>query len=162
MLTETPRTIHAGPPAGPIDRLRWEHKLLLELFGGLTLHAGGDESAPEGIGIRTEKVLKALERHQESEERFLFPLLSELGEKLFGELRKEHGRFLQLSDEILFSARSGGDGTFAALLARMKVSLETHFSLEESGVLLKAPDLLSPAQADILKIKFATRKAMEL
>ncbi len=156
------RTNIAKPPVHPIERLNWEHARLLGEVDRLGLFAEAQKADIEGIGGRAVKLTEALEHHQEAEERFLFPLVHGLGEELFAGLREEHLRLVQATDELSSLARSGQTGSTTRLLLLFKKNLRSHFTREEEEVLLKAAGLLSPAQLDILRIKFASRKGMNL
>lgn len=149
-------------PIQPLDRLKWEHVRLIDGIGRLQLHADGREADREGIHAEAAAVLKALEYHQEAEERFLFPLVWGHGEALLAGLRKEHLRFVMGSARLLSLTGPGRETALAVYLATLRTKLETHFTKEESGVFLEAVSSLSPAQMDILRIKFASRKGMEL
>ncbi len=160
MVSSKPLTNSATLPIQPLDRLKWEHARLIDGVGRLQLLAGGDEPDCDGIRAEATAVLKALEYHQEAEERFLFPLVFEDGEALLAGLRDEHLEFLLGSDKLLSLASLGSTAPFAVYLSVFRTNLETHFKKEESGVFLDAA--FSPAQMDILRIKFASRKGMDL
>ncbi len=155
------RTDISKPPVHPIERLNWEHARLLGEVDRLEQFVEGQKADIEGIGGRAMELTEALEHHQEAEERFLFPLVSGLGEELFAGLREEHLRLVQATDELSSLARLGQTESTAGLLLLFKKNLRSHFTREEEEVLSKAAGLLSPAQLDILKIKFASRKALE-
>ena len=149
-----------GRPVQPFDRLKWEHVRLIDGVGKLQRLAGGNEASHQAMYAEAADVLKALEYHQEAEERFLFPLVSEHEETLLAGLRQEHLRFVMGSDGLLALARPGSEASLAAYLVAFKMDLEAHFTREESGVFQDAIESLSPAQMDILRIKFASRKGM--
>jgi iron-sulfur cluster repair protein YtfE (RIC family) len=162
MVSSRSLTHSATLPIQPLDRLKWEHVRLIDGVGRLQLLAGGDEADYDGIRTEATAVLKALEYHQEAEERFLFPLVWEHGETLLAGLRKEHLRFVMGSDNLLSLTRPGNETSLSDFLVTLRTNLKTHFAKEESGVFLEAAGSLSPAQMDILRIKFASRKGMDL
>jgi len=104
-------------------------------------------------------MFRFLERHQDSEERFLFPLLHRLGDELFTRLRKEHVRFIHESEAVLSAIGAGDLPAASGTLGRIRAGLHSHFEGEESVVFMKSADLLSHAQMDILRINFAMRES---
>ena len=162
MRSESSRDHRATDLTQPIARLKWEHVWLLDEFGSLALSAnrGIDNFADfvEKMAI----IMKFLERHQEAEERFLFPLVAGLGDGLFKGLRKDHLKFLLASDSLVSSLESGTQKSLAESIEEFRIHLETHFTREESAIFEISADLLSPAQMDILRIKFASREAPEI
>lgn len=162
MRSDTSPENPAASHVQPIARLKWEHLRLLDEFGKLVVSARQATENCDGIGDRARTVLKFLERHQEAEERFLFPLVPGLGDKLFTGLRKDHHDFLHASDALVSFAQSGNQESLAKSLDVFRIHLETHFAKEEAAVFETSADILSPAQMDILRIKFASREAPEI
>ncbi len=107
-------------------------------------------------------VFRFLELHQEAEERFLLPLVSRLDDGSFDGIRRQHLDFLRSSDVLLAAGPSDNSGTRASLLTVLREDLEKHFLLEEKRIFDCSAGILSPAQADILRINFASRKGVDL
>lgn len=136
----------------------WEHRNLLDRLDELIATSG---QPPGGNWLQVRRkvdfAVRFMELHQESEERFLFPLVSDLGNPLLSELRQEHRDLFQASDSLVALVQLQDTKEFRRRLGIFRKELSAHFSREESGVFLNAQRILSPAQLDILKIKFATR-----
>ncbi len=156
------RTSPPEPRVEPVDRLKWEHVTLLDEMDRLAVHVQERGGNRGGISDRTITILESLEHHQEAEERFLFPLVIELGERIFAELRGEHKMFSVASDTLLSLTGAGDVESLVKFLAGFRADLSAHFTREETSVFSNTSDMLSPAQMDILRIKFASRKALEI
>ena len=148
--------------AQPIERLKWEHARILAEVGALAVAAGDEKAASVDLSSRVAGVLKFLERHQEAEERFLLPLVPQLDGGLFRIIYEEHLSFLYLSDMLLAADESEDHELLSEYLARFKKELEAHFAREEGAVFKNSAAILSPAQKDILRINFASRKGKEI
>ncbi len=75
---------------------------------------------------------------------------------------RQHLEFLRSSDELLATVPTDNWGTRASVLAVLREELEKHFVLEEKRVFEGSAEILSPAQADIPRINFASRKGVDL
>ncbi len=145
-----------------MDVLTLEHAIIkketssLLSLADLLRHDGRDFDA------RVAKLLRFLEYHQEAEERFLFPLLSEPADERFDELRHEHSRFLGSYDGLTDHTKGRKESDALELLTELSTELNAHFSREEADIFPKASEVLSAAQLDILKVKFASRKPFVL
>ncbi len=152
--------LSSPPPVQPIDRLIWEHRNLLEQIDELlAIAAKPFDRKWSQIDIKVGFVMRFLDLHQESEERFLFPLVSELGDVVISELREEHRNLFAASDSLVAVLGTRDKPTFIDDLQALRRDLAGHFCNEESGVFANSDKLFSPAQMDIMRIKFATRKA---
>lgn len=147
---------------GPIERLKWEHVRLLDEIDALAIAARRPDIFPGGLPTRVAAALEFLERHQEAEERFLLPLIPQLDGGAFKIIYEEHLGFLHLSDLLLAAGQSEDPVLLSDYLNRFRSDLKSHFSREEAAVFKKSSDILSPAQKDILRIKFASRKGKEI
>lgn len=151
--------LSSPPPVHPIERLIWEHSSLLEQIDELLAMVGkglGDNWVQ--IDAKANFSMRFLDLHQESEDRFLFPLISELGDALMHDLREEHRNLFQASDSLIAVLRTRNEESFIHTLRSLRRDLSSHFLSEETCVFANAEKLLSPVQMDILRIKFATRK----
>lgn len=146
-------------PTQPIEILKWEHERLLSGIG--EIQALNDHSSNghfNKIAGKVNSILLFLELHQEAEERFLFPLVPELGDTPFSGLREEHLLLLNGSDVLVSIFNSKKPDWLRHYLRTLGSTLEEHFLNEETNVYQQAEKILTPAQVDILKIKFATRR----
>lgn len=132
------------------EKLNSEHAGILVGFAGLGALVKDRSLTPTAVFGVVRATLSLLERHQEKEERFLFPLLFEPENMLFRKFRSEHLEYLRLSDTILSAARSRDPGMVAEFVVDFKSKMESHFFREEAIVLEKAACALSNAQLDIL------------
>ncbi|HEY9167689.1 MAG TPA: hemerythrin domain-containing protein [Candidatus Kryptonia bacterium] len=145
-------------PSQPIDVLKWEHELILSRLDDL-LSRASEAPCVKTFMIRSQtgRLLKLQELHQEAEERFLFPLMSEVDESLISSLRVEHASLFRSSDVIQSTATTHEIKELVPVLMSLKDELKKHFEKEESKIFENAQIILTPAKSDILKIKFATR-----
>ena len=146
----------------PIERLKWEHAKIIEEVDRLCVTARDDSYHSSEMGAKITAVFKFLELHQEAEERFLLPLVSRLDDGTFDGIRREHLDFLRSSDALLAKVSLGTPGTRKDLLTVLGEDLERHFMIEEKSVFDGSAKILSRAQMDILRIKLASRKDVEL
>jgi hemerythrin len=153
---ETPRDRSDRPDLKPIDKLEHEHSLFIAGLDELSAAAGHDSA--EKVEGKVVRFAKRLERHQETEERFLFPLVVALGEGTIAVFRDEHKHLLEATDKLAALARSGDAGAVAGQLDSFRSWLESHFSREEAEVFGNTGGLLSAAQTDILRMKIVKRK----
>ncbi|MGC8595852.1 MAG: hemerythrin domain-containing protein [Candidatus Kryptoniota bacterium] len=137
-------------PTHPIEILKWEHEVFLKRLQGM-------ENSPEKME-QIVNVLKDLEEHQEAEERFVFPLVSDHQDDLSNLLRKQHAAILNSSDVLLALVNDGLNDEVVSFLKNFKNELIIHFETERTGILDRAMTNLNEAQIDVLRIKFATRR----
>ena len=149
------------PPVQPIERLLWEHKSLLarldELIEVFSRPPGGNLLR---VDRKVDFAVRFMELNQETEERFLFPLVSEIGNPLLTELRLEHRELFKISDSLPVLLQLKDQKQLLQRIEMLKRELSAHFSREETKIFVKAQKSLSPAQLDILRIKFATRSVV--
>jgi iron-sulfur cluster repair protein YtfE (RIC family) len=146
------------PPSQPIDILRWEHTRLDQQLDELVHIASHHfNSNADEFHDRLNLTLRFLESHQETEERFLFPLVLKLEEDLFLSLKKEHQAIFHRSDIVVSSTSLIDSENLSTLLSNLRSNLNDHFFEEETSVFAEAEKSLSVSQMDILRIKFATR-----
>ncbi len=149
------------PPAQPIEWLNWEHKNLLgRLDEILEALQGTSDLNWSLLRKRVESAVDLMEMVQESEERFLFPLISGVGDALLEEMRKEHGALLRASDSLMVSVRAEEPAELIRGLTTFREEASAHSAREKTEILGKATEILSSAQMDILRIKFATRSVI--
>lgn len=153
----------------PLDILRREHVRLLDEIDGLLIDTNdhGNRNAertavPNDRKRRLSSTLRLLECHQQAEERYLFPLVYEIGEKLLADLREDHLFLLNSSDMIVSTMESGESDGLCGFLETLKDSLKSHFSIEEKSVFEYAEKVLSRVQVDILRIKLASTPVVKI
>ena len=146
----------------PIERLKWEHARILYEVGRLCHTAGNTPDESHGMESKIAAVFRFLELHQKAEERFRLPLVSRLDDGSFDGIRRQHFDFLRSSDALLTTGTSDNRGTRASLLTVLKEELERHFMLQEKRIFDGSAGILLPAQADILRIKFASCEGFDL
>ncbi len=141
----------------PFDQLRGEHKALLNEISDLENSIGEAGTETE---MRVKRLLRLLELHQDAEDRFLLPLVASLDTGLLEGIRREHIAILRYSDSLISPIGSSDNGELIRALSSFGNKLRGHFSLEESAVFGRSPEMLSAAQMDILRIKFAARPGL--
>lgn len=137
-------------PTHPIEILKWEHELFLKRLQKA-------EDSPEKMH-QMANILKDLEEHQEAEERFLFPLVSDHSDELSNLLRKQHMAISNASDTLLALVRDQAHEEIIRFFKIFSKQLTVHFETEKAEVFDRAMATLNEAQIDVLRIKFATRR----
>lgn len=146
----------------PFEQLRKEHRYLLVETARLERKAGGTEMLAESTMTDMSRILRLLELHQDAEDRFLLPLVPCLDKDLLAGIREDHIAFLRCSDELAAAAVAPTGGLLLQRLSSFGKKLEKHFMMEESALFSISAEILSPAQLDILRIKFAGRTGVEV
>ena len=147
-------------PTAPIAILRWEHERLDARLNELSLSAPRlrDSEAASEFRRKLEQTLRMLDYHQETEDRFVYPLILSLDEPDFLKLKTEHESIFSRSDIIVSSTPLNDPDNLSRLIAALRSNLNDHFLDEERLVLSRAEESLTVAQLDILRIKFAARR----
>ena len=137
-------------PTHPIEILQWEHEIFLRRLQKI-------EESPDQV-YRMMNIIKDLEEHQEAEDRFVFPLVSDYHDGLSNLLRKQHRDISNSSDTLLALFKDQVHEEIVRFLKTFKEQLTMHFETEKIEVFDKAMATLNEAQIDVLRIKFATRR----
>lgn len=95
-----------------------------------------------------------LYQHMFMEEQFLFPLLKERLAAVVASLEEEHGRVLDLMEELHELLRRDADReTLQACTARLMGALSAHNTAEDLGIYPDLLALLGPSRAQILLLE---------
>ena len=95
-----------------------------------------------------------LYQHMFVEERFLFPLVKERLATVVASLEEEHGRVLDLMEELQGLLRRDADrGTLQTCTARLMGALTAHNTAEDLGIYPDLLALLGPSKAQLLLLE---------